>query len=103
VQKFKKLLLGVGAALLLAGVTSWVIADESVNITPHKKAYCRSIDNIESENNRSTHCVKVIDVVKTSDNAYRGIALMSDGSTYRFAAVWSDNFSYNLYYLNQEY
>lgn len=102
-QRFKKVLLAIGAVLALGGVGQWVIASESINIPAHKKAYCRSIDNIESENNRTTHCVKVIDVVKTSDDVYRGIALMSDGSTYRFAAVWSDNFSYNLYYLNQEH
>ncbi len=102
-QKIKKILLAVGAVLVLGGAAQWAVNDQSVNITPHKKAYCRSIDSIESENNRTTRCVKVIDVVKTSDDVYRGIALMSNGSTYRFAAVWSDNFSYNLYYLNEEH
>lgn len=102
-QRFKKVLLAIGTVLALGGVGQWVIAGESINIPSHKKAYCRSIDNIEFENNRTTHCVKVIDVTKVNADVYRGYALMSDGSTYRFAAVWSDNFSYNLYYLNQEH
>lgn len=101
-QRFKKVLLAISAVFVLGGAGQWVIASESINIPSHKKAYCRSIDNIESESNRTTHCIKVLDVRKVEDNVYHGIALMSNGSTYRFAAVWSDNFSYNLHYLNQE-
>lgn len=102
-KRFKKVLLAISAVFVLGGAGQWVIASESINIPSHKKAYCRSIDNIESESNRTTHCIKVLDVRKVEDNVYHGIALMSNGSTYRFAAVWSDNFSYNLYYLNQEH
>lgn len=103
-RKLKKVLLAVGVAWVVGiAATQWVGADPLVRVGPHMKAYCRSIDNIELESNHTTHCIKVLDVRKVEDNVYHGIALMSNGSTYRFAAVWSDNFSYNLYYLDQEH
>lgn len=102
-QKIKKILLAVGAVLVLGGAAQWAVNDQSINAPAQKKAYCRTIDSIEAENNRTVSCVRVIDVTKSSDYVYHGYALMSNGATYRFAAVWSDDYSYNLYYLNEEH